>query len=323
MRVITNLKIHWKEPTIADFDNWLIREWRSGGLAAPSEFSNDYRILRDALANCSCEGVDEQFLRFPIPENKSVARESPGVYANTGLSVEEHLPLSERVVRRAKRHDSVPVIDEQQVSAEQEPAVNGEADARERHEAQWEWREPQQRHRCVMWQCDKRDVIASGARDFIEPTLQSHIARVAQFAFCTHFEHVHRRVPSSFKDQHTWVAHRKVIEFRWIMNSGVETLHFEPFARVAAQRHQLIVVISQWLHEEQQSVGVRVKCNAVHVSNSTGLMCGELCGVQWHGAQTRGATREQYFVGGERTHAEHRQVFIVGAAQVSLRNAHR
>ena len=53
-----------------------------------------------------------------------------------------------------------------------------------------------------------------------------------------------------------------------------------------------------------------------------GLVCGELCVVQPHGAQIRGATREKYYVGGERTHVEHTQVFCVGGFKLLLRNAH-
>ena len=100
--------------------------------------------LRRSLANCSGEGVDEQILRVRIPENESVARESPGAQSNTGLSVEENSPLSERVARRAQRHDyvrvagAVPVSDEQQVSTKQEPVWVGEINAREPLETQWE-----------------------------------------------------------------------------------------------------------------------------------------------------------------------------------------
>ena len=145
------------------------------------------------------------------PEHKSVARQSPGAYLSplSGQGAEEHSLLSERVVRHAKRHDvvrqgdSVPDNEQQQIFAEQEIFVNfGEGDARERHEAQWERREPLQRHQCVMCECDERVAIAASARDPVETILQSHTARVTQSVFCTHVEHI-QRVSSYASNQHT------------------------------------------------------------------------------------------------------------------------
>ena len=59
------------------------------------------------------------------------------MHTNTVLSVEQHLLLSEYVVRHAKRHDgvicadAVPVSDEQQISAEKDVIGIGQVGARE------------------------------------------------------------------------------------------------------------------------------------------------------------------------------------------------
>ena len=91
-------------------------------------------------------------------------------------------------------------------------------------------------------ECNKLVAVADRARKPIEPTLQSHTARVAQSVFWTHVEHI-QRVPSFASEQHTRVSHREVKNIKQMMIktiSGAEALHFEPLARVAAQRQQLI-----------------------------------------------------------------------------------
>ena len=60
-----------------------------------------------ALPKCSREGVDEQVACVVIPENESVASESPGEHDNMIFSGEQHSPLTECAARRADRHDAV------------------------------------------------------------------------------------------------------------------------------------------------------------------------------------------------------------------------
>ena len=94
-----------------------------------------------SLADYSSKVVDVQVPRFPIWENKSVARDGPGAHANARLCVEEHSPLSERVAWSAQRHDGirvardVPISDEQSVFVKQEAPRRGEFDARQQFEA--------------------------------------------------------------------------------------------------------------------------------------------------------------------------------------------
>ena len=68
--------------------------------------------------------VEDVQVRFPVNENESVARESPGGNVTNVSSVEKHPALSERVARCAERDDlllctSSVASDEQQVTAEQ------------------------------------------------------------------------------------------------------------------------------------------------------------------------------------------------------------
>ena len=124
------------------------------------------------------------------------------------------------------------------------PLGSGEVDARERLEAQWEWGEPLQRHKTrfiSVCGCDERVVVEASARDPVERNLQSHIALVAlnlhSRRTCTMCAFL---FPFS-EQQHTRIAHCNFLG-NWSY-FGVEALHFEPFARVAALRHQLTVVI--------------------------------------------------------------------------------